>query len=749
MASPAPATEPLSVEQSALLADFARACRAAARSVSLYPATHPSIQLSLTRVMSAAGRLITGDDLQIAVLPDTLAIEGRSPAKPDAAIVELAELMHDRLIGALRIERAADLHDWHALLVLVARPAEEVMAEGGIGKAWTATGRAHFKITELDYAEVLRERAGADGGKWEAIVAYCLQDAAGPLDEVALASLLETLGHAKRFSEFLEQLQTATTAAGDLAIGAKAAALLRIIEQLLQATSQRPKTEGEDAVLQTTADAMSRVTPDMLLAVIRQTMSSEPAQAQVATAVVDRIKDETVASFVATSVVNERGASERLAQAFEALVPEMDRKERLLDLAKNEVADSPFGQQAGFEALWQSAQQMLTSYSDKMYVSDDYARELSSARSQAVDVERVSDDPPERVQSWVSTVADDKVKQLGLQLMVDLLKVEHEPAPWGEMARIASGELDRHLVAGRLPEALQLAFALAREAAPGGRGALREAADAAIESLVASLFMRHLVSRFHTADDADAQRLAQLCRAIGPRIIKPLAQALATEDNVRAIRHVRDVLFGFGSIGREGVEQLKLSPNPAVRRTAIDLLRMFGGAEALAELASMLEDYDPQVQREAIRALVRIGSDDAFALLRRGLTADATRATVLQEIIGLREERVVPLLCAVLNEFAPRGSFVDVHAQVMDALGALGDHPDSAAALRAALYRGEWWAPYRTATLRNAAAAALRRIGSPATVGILEEAARTGSRGVRKAARPHVRTTSDRARQHV
>jgi hypothetical protein len=289
LASPAPATEPLSVEQSALLADFARACRAAARSVSLYPATHPSIQLSLTRVMSAAGRLIIGDDLQIAVLPDTLAIEGRSPAKPDAAIVELAELMHDRLIGALRIERAADLHDWHALLVLVARPAEEVMAEGGIGKAWTATGRAHFKITEIDYAEVLRERAGADGGKWDAIVAYCLHDSAGPLDEAALASLLETLGHAKRFSEFLEQLQTATTAAGDLAIGAKAAALLRIIEQLLQATSQRPKAEGEDAVLQTTADAMSRVTPDMLLAVIRQTMSSEPAQALVAASLFDRI----------------------------------------------------------------------------------------------------------------------------------------------------------------------------------------------------------------------------------------------------------------------------------------------------------------------------------------------------------------------------------------------------------------------------------------------------------------------------
>ena len=37
-------TEAMSVEQSAALADFARTCKAAARSVSLYPATHPAIQ---------------------------------------------------------------------------------------------------------------------------------------------------------------------------------------------------------------------------------------------------------------------------------------------------------------------------------------------------------------------------------------------------------------------------------------------------------------------------------------------------------------------------------------------------------------------------------------------------------------------------------------------------------------------------------------------------------------------------------
>ncbi|MBI4886488.1 MAG: hypothetical protein HY824_05315, partial [Acidobacteria bacterium] len=422
--APTPAASPMSAEQSALLTEFARACRAAARSVSLYPRAHPAIQASLSRVAAASGRLVTADDLLLTVLPDMLVIDGRSPGRPDAALGELAALMHERLIGALRIDRAAGLEDWHALLLLLARPADELIAGGGIGQAWTTAGRNHFEIREIDYAEVLRERAGADGAggeKWDAIIAFCLDGGSGTLDEQGLTALLETLGDPSRFGELLERLQSAETT--DAAVGARAAALITLVQKLLEATAQWPKGQGEDAVLQTAADAVSRLTPDMLLALIKQTQSDDREQAQIATAVVDRIKDEAIASFVAGSVEKERGASERLAQAFEALVPEMDHKERLLDLAKGEAAQGALGRDAGFEELWQSASQMLASYSDERYVSSEYARELSGARRQAVDVERVSDDPPERIEGWLDTISDVALTVLDFQLLLDLLQV--------------------------------------------------------------------------------------------------------------------------------------------------------------------------------------------------------------------------------------------------------------------------------------------------------------------------------------
>ena len=128
--------------------------------------------------------------------------------------------------------------------------------------------------------------------------------------------------------------------------------------------------------------------------------------------------------------------------------------------------------------------------------------------------------------------------------------------------------------------------------------------------------------------------------------------------------------------------------------------------------------------------------DEAFAVLQKALMAGTgSGSTIPQQLISLREERAVPLLCYVITHSSPRGRMVEVHAQIIEALGALGAHPESIQTLRTALFRGDWWAPVRTATLRRTAAVALRRIGSPEARAVLEEAKLKGSRGVRNAAR--------------
>jgi HEAT repeat protein len=724
-------------DQSIALIEFARACKSAARSVSMYPGTHPAIAVALSRVTSTGKRLTSSGDVTLGVHPDVIVVEGRVPARPDAAIGDLAALLHDRLVGELRITKDAGPEDWHALLLLLSRPAEDLIHDGGIAKAWTAAGRAQLEIREIDYAEVLRERAGGHEAAWDRIIAFCLQGESTTMDDSALAALVATITDVDTFRELLERLQSAPAATG-AGMGATAAALL----QLLKTTVEAATAQGlsSDQVIENMGSSMGRLTPDMLLAVLAAKQSGGP-DAAIASSVMDKMTDDTIAAFVAHSVAKDRGATERLAHAFEALVPESERKEQLLELAEEKARQTDIGKDSTFDNLWQSAAEMLTSYSDEKFVSDEYARELSGARTRAVEVERVADDPPERVQEWLATISDNALPHLDLSLLLDLLRIEDDPLRWNAVATIVAAEIERRTILGDLQASASLAAAILREQQPGGRGLLAPVASALADRLAAGPLIRHIVRQLRTIDDSGVAAAAGICHTLGAACVRPLAEALAIEENSRAIRALREILLAFGAVGRSSVEQLKTSTNPAVRRTAIDLLRVFGGDEALPELLPLLGDSDQQVQREAVRAIVQIGTSAAFAALQRTLmSGGSARDTIVQQLIALRDDKAIPLLCYVLTDTTPSGTLAEAHLEITEALGTLTPHADSTRALKVALHRGTWWAPARTAALREAAASALARLGSPEAMAVLDEASRTGSRGVRRIARSKAST---------
>jgi HEAT repeat protein len=260
--------------------------------------------------------------------------------------------------------------------------------------------------------------------------------------------------------------------------------------------------------------------------------------------------------------------------------------------------------------------------------------------------------------------------------------------------------------------------------------------------------MRHIVSHLATLDDAQFERVKALCLAIGEMLVRPLAEALSSEERGRTRERLTALLIAFGATGRQTVERLKSSPNAAVRRTAIYLLREFGGIDALPDLTALLGDRETQVQREAVRAILNIGTGAAYDVLQQALTQGTaqSRDAIMQAIGLIRDERATPLFAYIVGHIDHRGPLAPVYLRAIESLGALRD-PEAIEPLKAALYRGEWWAPRRTALLRSAAATALARIGTPAAVDILREAAASRSRRIRAASGPALaRTASNRRR---
>src|SRR5262245_48288142 len=95
-----PATPPLLAPEAAMkLAEFARACKAAARAVALYPGAHPAIAASLSRLVQATGRLADAGPFTLEVRANSLLLNGAAAQRPDPAIAELAEVLYRQMIG--------------------------------------------------------------------------------------------------------------------------------------------------------------------------------------------------------------------------------------------------------------------------------------------------------------------------------------------------------------------------------------------------------------------------------------------------------------------------------------------------------------------------------------------------------------------------------------------------------------------------------------------------------------------------
>ena len=726
------AQPPLNAEEAARLTDFARACKAAARAVVLYPAGHPAIAATLGRLVQITSSAALTRPLRIGVLPDGLLLDGRPALRPDSSIGELAVLLHGHLIGEMTVHEGGDLDAWRSFLLLLGRSADSIRTDGGIGRIWTTMAGRHIELREIDYAEVLRERTGGEAAVWKTVIANCLNGSAFELDEAAIGELLGIAGDSAKMAELMAGLEASVEAGSS--VSAKTAVLMRMLRGIVDVVSKN-QPERIEPVLRNMASAVGQLSPDMLLGLLGH--RSDDDAPQVMQAVVSRMSDGTIAGFVSRRVIAGDTATDRLAMAFQALVRDTDQQQRLLAMARQDVEASPLGSTEGFETAWNHvAQKLLTSYSDESYVSDAYGRELSGARTQAIEVEQVNDDPPNRVSAWLGTIATSALRALDLALMLDLLQIEDDDDRWGELMTPVVALLDDLLLVGDFDSALALIAALVREGGGIGTTARRQHAITAIDLLIAGSMMRHITTHMATIEDAQFERVKAMCVSLGEVIVRPLAQALSVEERPRTRERLTVILIAFGSVGRRTIERLKSSRNPAVRRTAILLMRQFGGSEALPDLTELLDDNEPQVQRDAVRAILNVGTNQAYRILEAALMTGTTRSreAIMQSISLVRDERATPLFAYILGHVDHKGALGAVYLRAIESLGALRD-PASVDPLKAALYKGEWWTPRRTSALRNAAAAALVRIGTPEAIAVLEEALEVGSRGIRGAAR--------------
>lgn len=708
---------------------LSRALSAAARNWALYPPEHPAVAAAVRRLAEALRVSTGGSAFAFGVTPQTLLIAG-VPLPEEQPVVETARLLHDRDILQVSFLGEPPPDALHAFLRLLAMPSDELRRSGGPAGVWTASGHAAIGIDQIDYEKILEDKEVERAVErrddvWTSLVNAILQGE-HEFDEIQQRRLLEISRSAYDIGELASDvMEPKRNLDGSPLITTQAATVLAVFRHLAGiVTVMEPERVPE--VMRHVATATAAMDPHVVLQMMQldEGVQETPLVARITAA----FDDATVAQLLATALARDGKATARLAQVFDTIAPDDQRKRRVLTMTKSMLSEQDFGRSGQFRAVWSSMETLLLSYDESPYVSASYQASLEGAAARG-DILAARDLPPE-LPEWVESLEQDNVRALSVMLITDLLRIEESAERAGELSRDMAALVDDLFMAGDFANALVVLRALKDAGAGKVAGS---AAKAALTSIADSAALAEAAGLLGELDDESAKAFTGCCQLIGAGVVRALYATLQSEHENAAFARARAVVTGFGAAAAPHLAALADDSRWFVQRNAAVLLGATRSAGAVAPLQALLRRNDPRVLRHAVAALAGIDDPSAARAVQTALRAATgqNRSAVIDALVAERDPRVIPMLARILSEIDPFGADHQVLLDTLDAVRQLADER-AIPPVTAVMHRKKFFGGRKARAFKSASVQALLAIGTPKATSVLDEAARSGDRVLRR-----------------
>ena len=732
------AASPADVTRSAV--NLARATTLALRSWGFYPPEHPAVIAAVERFVAAGAEAAAGGLMQLAVTPHQLLLDGIPLESSELAVTECAELLHDRDILQVSVMMAPSEAVVRSLLSVLSLDRITRRSRGGPAAIWAAEDQDAILLEQIDYQEIL-ERELDEGparrdSTWKAIVRSIIMGRSTFTadEQQRLLDISRDVGAIGELAK--DSREPFTTPDGSPLVTTQAATVLAVYRHIAK-TVAALEPERVQEVIDSLALAASNLDPSTALELMLQEESAGEG-VQIVGALKQAFDDQQVAMLLARALSVPGHPTNRLAKVLDTLAPDVERKRRVLTLAKRLISERDFGSKRPIDDIRQSLDELLLKYDESTYVSTDYRQSMDSAAERAADL-AARGLPPE-LNAWLETLGHESVRRLSGQLLIDLLRNESQAERMAETARDMTAFVEELLLAGAYADAVpvvaELTAAVTRQPALAP-----EACRRSLDGLGVSAALSESAVGLADLSNDEFTSFGSVVLAIGAPAVPAMLGAFQKESDTIAAGRASTLLARLGPAAIPGLAAAVDDRRWFVQRELARLLGQLGTAAAVPPLQALLRRTDVRVLQEAVSSLARIGDPAAARALHMVLKASAgeARAAVIAALVDLKDPRVVPMLARVLDDSEPFGEDLSMVVETLDALASFRD--DRALSQIAAIARRRQWLAWgKTRRLREASLRALARIGTPKARQTLADLARTGDFFLRRLAAATSRT---------
>jgi len=410
--------------------------------------------MAVERLIAAATDACAGGMMQLAVTPHVLLLDGLPVDSTDLAVVECAELLHDRDILQLTVAAPPDDTIVRSLLAVLTLDRETRRARGGPAAIWGGEDHTAILIEQIDYQEILEHEIDAGPARrdatWKSIVRSIIMGHS-TFTAAEQDRLLEISRDVGAIGELCKDARDPFCMPdGSPMLTTQAATVLAVFRHIAKTVTALEPGRVQQ-VIDSLALAAGNLETSTALELLLQGERADD-RIPIVEALKKSFDDQQVALLLARALSSPGHATNRLARVLDTLVPDEQRKRRVLTLARKLISERDFGSRRPIDDIRKSLDELLLQYDERTHVGSDYRESMDAAASRAADLS-ARGLPPE-LDQWLATLGADSVRRLSGQLLIDLLRNESVPGRMAEPTRDMAAFVEELLLAGAYDEGL-------------------------------------------------------------------------------------------------------------------------------------------------------------------------------------------------------------------------------------------------------------------------------------------------------